>query len=218
MSAQLPPFVSFVDVETTGLSSWDRIITLGAIRLTTNDLDQGHLNIEVMHLAFDPRRDCSPEAFAVHGYDDWALRHQDLFAARGEEIWKFLHRAPVIVGHNVEFDACFLEREFRKAGCPPISRDLSCTKEAYRLAGHGGSASLGAVCRRAGFARSGTRHGALEDAWLSMLIYLWLRGIRIETPMPEAFAARPKNWVEPPPRPAGELPRRTRKVHKPVPS
>lgn len=214
MSAQLPPFVTFVDVETTGLSTWDRVVTLGAIRLTTGELTNGSLNIEVMHLAFDPRRDCSPEAFAVHGYDNWSLRHQDLFASHAEDIWKFIHRAPVIVGHNVAFDARFLEREFRKAGCPPISRELSCTKEAYQLAGHSGSASLDAVCRRAGFARASTRHGALEDAWLSMLIYLWLLGYQIQTPMPEAFAARPKNWKEPPARPDGELPRRTRKVHK----
>ncbi|WP_437871521.1 3'-5' exonuclease [Methylorubrum extorquens] len=214
MPAQLPSFVTFVDVETTGLSAWDRVITLGAIRLTTADLAQGQIDIDVMHLAFDPRRDCSPEAFAVHGYDNWSLRHQELFAARAEEVWKFVHRAPVIVGHNIEFDARFLEREFRKAGCPPISRQLSCTMEAYRLAGYGGSASLDAACRRAGIARSGARHGALEDAWLSMLIFLWLHGHEVQAPMPEGFTARPRNWIEPPPRPEGELPRRTRKVHK----
>lgn len=216
MPAQLPPFVTFVDVETTGLASWDRVITLGAIRLTTASLASGEVDIEVMHLAFDPRKDCHPEAAAIHGYDDWDLRHQDLFAEHAENVWKFLHRSPIIVGHNIGFDARFLEREFRKAGCPPISRELVCTREAYLNAGHDGSSSLDAVCRRVGIARSGVRHGALEDAWLAMLIYLWLHDYAGELDLPDGLKGLPRNWKLPLPRPEGELPRRTKKVYRAV--
>ena len=37
-------------------------------------------------------------------------------------------------------------------------------------------ASLDAVSRKLGLARSTRQHGALEDAWLAMMVYLWLHG------------------------------------------
>jgi DNA polymerase-3 subunit epsilon len=44
----------------------------------------------------------------------------------------------------------------------------------YRALELGGSASLSAVCHRIRRARAGDLHGAVEDAWLAMKIYLWL--------------------------------------------
>jgi hypothetical protein len=44
----------------------------------------------------------------------------------------------------------------------------------YRALELGGSASLSAVCRHIKLARAGDLHGAIEDAWLAMQIYLWL--------------------------------------------
>jgi DNA polymerase-3 subunit epsilon len=46
----------------------------------------------------------------------------------------------------------------------------------YRALDLGGSAALSAVCRHIKLARAGDLHGAIEDAWLAMQIYLWLHG------------------------------------------
>lgn len=208
----LPPEVVFVDVETTGLGASDRVVTLAAIHLDTAHLSAGELVLDYLHFAFDPRRDCDPGAAAVHGYSDWDLRHQDLFAAHAATIHAFLHRASLIVAHNAAFDLRFIGQEFQKSGLPPLAQPHFCTMRAYRDRGHPGSSSLDAVCRRIGAARTGARHGALEDAWLALRVYLWLHGRKGALAMPDALRARPVNWIDPPPQPEGPLPRRTRKT------
>lgn len=212
VSSALPPEVVFVDVETTGLGAADRVVTLAAIHLDTVSLAAGEVALDHLHLAFDPRRDCHPGAAAVHGYSDWDLRHQDLFATHAATIHAFLHRAPLVVAHNAAFDLRFIEQEFRQCGLQPLARPHFCTMQTYRDRGHPGSASLDAVCRRIGAARAGVRHGALEDAWLALRVYLWLHGRKGALATPDAFRERPVNWVDPPPRPEGPLPRRTRKA------
>ena len=207
----LPPQIVFVDVETTGLGAADRVVTLAALHLDTASLAGGPLALDAIHLAFDPRRDCHPDAAAVHGYSDWDLRHQDPFSAHAAAVHAFLHRAPVVVAHNAAFDLRFIAREFEKSGLPPLARPAFCTMQAYRARGHAGSASLDAVCRRIGASRSGARHGALEDAWLALRVYLWLHGRKGGPAMPEALRRGPSNWITPPPVPDGPWPKRARK-------
>ena len=207
----LPPEVVFVDVETTGLGAADRIVTLAAIHLDTASLSSGAPALDHIHLAFDPRRDCHPNAAAVHGYSDWDLRHQDLFAAHAAAIHAFLHRAPLVVAHNAAFDLRFVGQEFGKCGLPPLSGRTFCTMQTYRDRGHPGSSSLDAVCARIGARRGGARHGALEDAWLALRVFLWLHGRKGGLAMPETFRAGPTNWIVPPPVPEGPWPKRARK-------
>src|SRR6266550_1393933 len=85
-------------------------------------------------------------------------------------------------------------------GIGMISRDLSkggpglaylylvfdAGSENNRALGLGGSASLSAVCRCIKLARSGGTHGAMEDAWLSMQIYLWLHGCPHQGRLPDS--------------------------------
>ncbi|UMY16873.1 3'-5' exonuclease [Methylobacterium organophilum] len=211
MRQPLPPHVVAVDVETTGLGSGDRIVTLAAICLETSGLESGAIDLEYMHLAFDPRKDCHPAAAAVHGYSDWDLRHQDLFSHHAETIRSFIHRAPLIVAHNAAFDMRFICSAFEQSGVSPVTNPVFCTMEAYRKRGFSGSASLDAVCKKIGAVRYGARHGALEDAWLALKVYLWLHGWKGKFDTPEALRARPVNWVEPPPLPEGLLPSRARR-------
>jgi hypothetical protein len=58
----------------------------------------------------------------------------------------------------------------------------------------GGSAALGAVCRQIKLARSGDLHGAIEDAWLSMQIYLWLHGYPVQRRLPDSISRAPSNF------------------------
>ncbi len=204
----LPPAISFMDVETTGLGASDKIVSFAAIRLNSASLAEERLDLELMHLVFDPGRESHWRAEQVHGYSDWLLRHQERFDQHAEAIWKFIHRGNVIVAHNASFDSRFVGRELVSSGCPPIARPLYCTMESYRNFGLGGSASLDAVCGRMGLQRIGKRHGALEDAWLAMNIYLAQQGCRLTFALPNHVDLAPKNLRAVPPAPKGKLPPR----------
>ena len=86
-----------------------------------------------------------------------------------------LMRPILLVAHNAEFDLSFLRREFEHAGAPPIIKPAFCTMTAYRQR-YTGRANLDTVAARVGIARSGVRHGALEDCFLTLNAFLWLNG------------------------------------------
>lgn len=184
---RLPARVIALDVETTGLGSWDRVVSLGAWRLQTDSLSRSPWELRDIHLIFDPKRRCHPNAEAVHGYAQDVLTMQDRFERHAGEIGTFLADADLIIAHNTAFDLHFVDRELRKAGQPPLSVPLYCTMEGFRASGKAGRASLEGVSGLMGLSRAGKRHGALEDAWLALMAYLWLQGEPPSVLMP--FAA-----------------------------
>jgi DNA polymerase III epsilon subunit-like protein len=127
-----------------------------------------------MHLIFNPGRPSHPAARAVHGYSDGTLHHQDDFSDWAEDVHRFLGCADTIVAHNVAFDAPFVAREFRRAGLPQIRARQFCTMEASQA--QLGKGKLDAALAEIGLRRSSQFHGALEDALLSMQLFLWLHG------------------------------------------
>src|SRR5205814_8146382 len=77
----IPKCVAFFDVETTGASDKDRIVTFAGVKLLdTATLSTGSLQMAYIYLIFDPGRKSHPSAEAVHGYSRWALRHQESIA------------------------------------------------------------------------------------------------------------------------------------------
>lgn len=211
--ARLPPSFAVLDVETTGLHSHDRIVSLGALFLESASILTPTGNLRLMHLIFDPGKKCHPAAARVHGYHEWTLRHQAFFSEHAQAVYDFLEGADVVVAHNADFDIGFVNREFAAAGLPSISKPSFCTMNAYRDRS-ARRASLATVSRAIGLSRSGFQHGALEDAWLTMQIYLWLHG----APMPMSFLSqvpaeqrRPSNLRPVPPAPSGVLPARKRR-------
>jgi DNA polymerase III subunit epsilon len=209
----LPTSVVAVDVETTGLHSRDRIVTLGAIHLPTAPLAEGLFEARCLHLVFDPGRKSHPEAAFVHGYDDWTLRHQQPFAEHADTIRHFIYSGDLILAHNVSFDLRFINDEMVRAGkAARFNRPIYCTMNGYRDRFGHGSAALGSVCAQIGLARAESRHGALEDAWMALMIYLWLHGCPYRAPFNLPAESRgPVNLLPCPPRPEGRLPRRKSK-------
>lgn len=53
--------VIVLDTETTRLMQYDRIVTLGALRI------EGDTVGKAFYLIFDPRKECHPSALNVHG-------------------------------------------------------------------------------------------------------------------------------------------------------
>lgn len=210
MKVQLADRMAFVDVETTGLYSSDRVVSLGVVELNGSALRQGRLDAELTHLIFDPGKKSHPQAEAVHGYDDWLLRHQEGFQDYAELLRPRLEKADIIVAHNASFDERFIRQEFDGAGITLNAPSFHCTMQQYRRA-HQGRSGLDAVLGRMGLSRKGSRHGALEDAWLAMCVYLWLAGID-HPGLKEEALVKPINLRDPPPHPGLPLPRRSKKA------
>jgi DNA polymerase-3 subunit epsilon len=197
----------FVDVETTGLHGSDRIVSLGAIELDIPSLRQGRFEFRGTYLIFNPGKKSHPQALAVHGFSDWVLQHQEPFEAYAQELKAMFLSCNRVVAHNASFDQRFISNEFHLAGAPLNCSDFYCTMQAYRLR-TGGPAGLDAVMARMGVGGRGKRHGAFEDAWRAMMVYLWLHDLPVPSldMMPET---RPVNWRDAPPDPS--LPQRPKR-------
>lgn len=210
--ATIPKCLAFFDIETTGLSDKDRIVTLAGVKLlNTETLSAGSLEIACIHLIFDPGRKSHPRAEVIHGYSDWVLRHQEGFDVYAETIESFFNSADMVVAHNAEFDVGFYNREMARFGRAPITKPIFCTMDGYRQKDHVGSSSLSAICQKIGLARATKLHGALEDAWQAMRVYLWLNNCSFSAQLPAEFAGDPTNLKPVPSLPIGPLPRRQRK-------
>ncbi|MFD2650365.1 3'-5' exonuclease [Brucella rhizosphaerae] len=193
------------DTETTGLLPYDRIITVGAVKIEGDELLK-----QSLYLIFDPRKDSSPQAEAVHGFDNWMTRYQDLFADLAGALRQWFGWADELVAHNAEFDMRYIQREFRKAEVQMLEQPVHCTMDGARRHWRGESAKLDHCLSRIGLSRVGARHGALEDAYLTAGLYLHQQGSK--TPLPPINAwQEPKNLKSYPGRPSGQLPRRTPK-------
>jgi DNA polymerase-3 subunit epsilon len=208
----LPESIVAVDIETTGIHSNDRIVSLGAIWLSTATLAENSFPVSYIHLIFDPLRKSHPEAERVHGYDDWILRHQEPFWEYAKAIRRFLYSGQLIISHNAEFDLGFINREMEIAGeAARIKRPTFCTMLESRRR-YGSPANLTAACERIGLRREGRLHGALEDAWLAMMVYLHLEGYQCHQPFSSIGSNLSIfNMLDCPPRPP-ELPRRNNKT------
>ncbi len=165
--AELPREIVFLDIETTGLGYADRIVSIGAVRLQTEPVDA-----RTLHLIFNPQRRCHPRAAATHGFDNATLKRQDPFARYAPALSAYLERADRIVSHNAKFDMRFINAEFLALGLSPVLTSTICTMLTYRARGEG-PASLDAIAERLGLQR-GAMHSAVEDAWLTMQVYLWM--------------------------------------------
>jgi DNA polymerase III epsilon subunit-like protein len=215
--AQLPQSLVVVDVETTGLHSNDRIVTFGAWRIETSGIHNDALQVDCVHLIADPGKKSHPKAEQVHGYSDWTLRHQQPFAENAEAVRQFIMSGDIVIAHNAGFDLAFIEREYQALGHLSPLRRHYCTMDGYRQRGAPGSASLNAICRQMGLSRMGQRHGALEDAWLALMIYFWLHDAPAKHIQPFSALAEkgaptiPTNFRDPGPMPEGPLPRRARR-------
>ncbi len=208
----LPSTIAFIDVETTGLSDRDRIVSLAVLLLKTNAFETGKLNLECLHRIYNPGIRCHPDAERIHGHDDWTLRQQPFFLDEADEIGKWIGRADLVCCHNAAFDLGFINREFLHAGIPIISVPSLCTMKEYRRL-HSGSASLANLSAQLGLKRSSGRHGALEDVFLTINIFFALKKLNVSVSMSELDPEKLKfqNYRTVPPLPEEPLPPRKRR-------
>ncbi|WMT88653.1 3'-5' exonuclease [Pelagibacterium sp. 26DY04] len=194
-----------LDTETTGVTQWEKIVTIAALCFENNRIIQRSL-----YLCFDPRKNSSPEAEKVHGWDNWTTRFQDLFEDHANDVRSFLEWGDTLVMHNARYDMHYVQREFRKAGHAPIDVPQFCTLEHARTVWQGQGNKLDDCVGRIGLPRRPGRHNALQDAFYTAALHLHFQGERFYVPEVERWPM-PRNYREPDPRPEGDLPRRTKK-------
>ena len=109
--------LAFLDVETTGLSSWfgDRICEIAILRC------QGEEILETFDTLVNPERPLSPGAARVNGLTEADLADAPLFAEIAGQVKPLLEDA-VIVCHNAPFDLGFVNSEFIRLSqkFPPV--------------------------------------------------------------------------------------------------
>jgi DNA polymerase-3 subunit epsilon len=111
----------FIDLETTGLSSYqDAIIEFGAV-LFTYTLDGQVVRIEDEYSGFeDPGRPIPPRITQLTGITDEMVRGQRLDEARLKQL---LGQADLIIAHNAAFDRPFVERQMG-----PVAKPWACSQ------------------------------------------------------------------------------------------
>ena len=161
-----------LDTETTGLSAdnGDRVIELGCVELLNRKLSGNDL-----HIYFNPERESHEDALKVHGLTTDFLRDKPKFSAMADEIVEYLRDAELII-HNAAFDVGFLNKEFERAGLPPLRTfvaEVTDTLAMAKMVYPGKRNSLDALCDRFGVDRSNrTFHGAKLDAQLLADVYI----------------------------------------------
>src|SRR5579871_6776664 len=165
-----------LDTETTGLDPLrgDRLVEVGCIELF-NRMPTG----VTFHRYFNPEREMSAEAFAVHGLSTEFLADKPFFAEVVEEFLVFIGDSPLVI-HNASFDVSFINAELDRLKRPLLLRErLVDTLLLARRKHPGVSNRLDDLCSRYAIDNSRrTKHGALLDAELLAEVYIDLIGAR----------------------------------------
>src|SRR5437879_10599751 len=165
-----------LDTETTGLDPLrgDRLVEIGCVEIF-NRMPTG----QAFHRYFNPEREMSAEAFAVHGLSTEFLADKPFFAEEVDEFLAFIGDSPLVI-HNASFDIGFINAELDRIKRTPIPRErLVDTLLLARRKHPGGSNRLYDLSSRYAIDSSRrTKHGALLDAELLAEVYVDLIGAR----------------------------------------
>lgn len=114
-----PDGYAVVDVETTGLHHYDRIVSAAVYRLDSRGDIEDH-----WYTLVNPERDPGP--VEIHGLTSEMLRGAPLFGDITDELTERLE-GRVLVAHNAKFDWGMLAREYARAGRTAPVRQRLCT-------------------------------------------------------------------------------------------
>lgn len=134
------PLISF-DLETTGLHvAEDRIIEMSCVKMHPDGTR------ETLTFRLNPERPISPEATAIHGISGEDVAHCPTFAAKAQDVARFMAQCD-LTGFNIErFDIPMLSQEFARVGETFPSKDTHVI-DSFRIFCHFEPRDLGAAYR-----------------------------------------------------------------------
>ncbi|MFF9631656.1 DEDDh family exonuclease [Streptomyces fradiae] len=151
-----PQGYAVVDVETTGLSAHDRIVSAAVYRLDARGRVEDH-----WYTLVNPERDPGP--VSIHGLTSEVLEGAPLFPEVAAEFAERLD-GRVLVAHNAYFDWSMIAREYARArGTAPVRQRLCTMALARELALPLPNMKLESLAAHFGV-RQRQAHNALDDA------------------------------------------------------
>lgn len=153
----LPKVLSFVDVETTGMSpKYDRIIEIGIIRVEDNQI------IDQFSTLVNPDIHIDPFILSMTGISLGELKNAPSFYEISKRIKELLSDS-LFIAHNVSFDYFFVKGEFDRIEKEFNSKYCCSVKLSRNLFPRFKHHNLDAIIRRFNFDCK-RRHRALDDA------------------------------------------------------
>lgn len=153
----LPKVISFVDVETTGLSPQNgRIIEIGIIRVENNKV------VDEFSTLINPQTLVDPFIQTMTGITQSDLENASSFYGVKDEIKKFLSGS-LFVAHNVLFDYMFIKNEFERLDEEFSAKYCCSVKLSKRLYPRFKHHNLDALIQRLNLSCV-NRHRAFDDA------------------------------------------------------
>lgn len=150
-------FLTFLDVETTGLSTWfgDRVCEIAILRCRGDEI------LDSLDTLVNPERPISPGAARVNGIKNEDLIGAPLFGGLVTRIQALLDDA-IVIAHNASFDLGFISNEFARLGESFPSVDVIDTLQIARQHFHFVSNGLQAIADALEIERP-TAHRAMAD-------------------------------------------------------
>jgi DNA polymerase III subunit epsilon len=146
-----------VDLETTGGSTEDRILEVGAVRVERNRLTREFSSL------VNPGIPIPPFVSSMTGIKESMIAHAPSFDQIAEEFLAFLGDS-VVVAHNLPFDLGFLNRSLSRSRQLVLRNSCLCTvRLGRRLLSHLPDRRLDTVAEHYGIS-IGERHRGLGDA------------------------------------------------------
>ena len=162
-----------LDTETTGLNykAGDIIIEVGCVELI-NHIPTGKTLQFYCHV----EKEINESATKVHGLTNDFLKSQPRFEQSAEKLLNFI-KDDILIIHNAEFDAGFINNELKILGLPTLKNKIIDTVSLARKTLGSRIANLDYLCRRFSIDLSERKiHGALLDSHLLAAVYLELLG------------------------------------------
>lgn len=179
----LPSYVSVLDVRTDGARTSSTITGLVLLRLENDPASGPTGAFDLLHLAFDaPPQEATPRIVNSPGRGSAA--GAETFARHAADIWKIIHRAPLIVAPNAVRVVSCLDLAFTCVGIPPINRPAFCTLQGSAQF-RGPMASWPALPQ--------AYPAILRSVWDAAHIYYRLQGYKISFEPPDDFGRLPHN-------------------------
>lgn len=106
-----------IDVETTGVTRFDRICEIGMTKITDGSI------VDKFETLINPDMRITNTVF--HGIEDWMVGDAPFFEDVAWQIARFI-RGAVLIAHNAPFDMRFMRYEFQRLGTD-LSHYALCT-------------------------------------------------------------------------------------------
>jgi len=154
-----------IDLETTGISRFDRICEIGMIKI------EGDKIVDRFDTLINPETNISNTVF--HGIEDWMVKDAPRFRDIAGQVADYI-KGTVLIAHNAPFDMRFTRYEFQRLNTDLANYALCTLKLARKLHPRFPSHRLDYILKKYDIINE-HHHRAIYDAESSARLFLQMR-------------------------------------------